>query len=240
MKITFAWRPTTWRASLWGGVVVVAVLCTGCSHGQPAGVSVSAVAGTIEPLASLRGVQLGAVAESVRTLRPNTDPSPYVGLAESLGGDSVFYRFAGSVALTDSYLSGGDAPVASSAILTSVEAWIRPSTLDSISFEKWLELKAELTKLHGVESECFLIPRAYISWGSWGVSWGKPAYELTLLFDASWSATSQFSGRLEYPPLVRLAVHSRSPALPGLGNKASAPCPTSWSGMRTGGNSAPP
>lgn len=237
MRRGFVWHRPRWSRSTWWAAVSAA-LCAGCGQGLQTGVPLSSVVGSIKPLAGLRGVKLGASAENVRSLRPNAVPSPYVGLAESIEGDSVFYRFSGSAVFTDSYLAGDDVPVRPNAALTVVEAWIRPGPIDSISFAKWLDLKAELVKLHGGELECFLIQRPHIA--TWGVSWGGTTHDLTLFFRGRWVSSSALSGTIEYPSLVRLVISSHSAPLPEMASKASASCPASWSAAAQGRPSTPP
>lgn len=83
-----------------------AVSATACAAGPAVaqtGVSVADIGGPVEPLAQLHGVRFGLTAAMIRGLRPNAAHSPYVGLAEEIGRDSIFYRFKGRVAVTEAY-----------------------------------------------------------------------------------------------------------------------------------------
>lgn len=109
----------------------------------------------VPSLAGLDSVRLGMEAAQLVRIRGAAQPSPYIGLAEVIGPDTVRYRFPqGTATSLEAYISIESIPPDADARLLAVEAWTAvdsTETADGI----WRTRAARLASAKADVARCF-------------------------------------------------------------------------------------
>lgn len=211
-------------------LAVVTSISSVCNPGR-VGVDVAKLFPDVPALAALRGVHPGMTAGELRSLRKSATPAPYIGLTETLNGDTIKYRMASpparqsaseEVVLGAIQLLDGDS-------IDGIDLWQPASGPDSAT-QVWSGRATQMLRRNQGALDCFTIMRA-----------GKTRFALSQR-EGVWFGVAlieehqerDIRGPITFPAIVDTFVSSRLELyVPRNVVREQFPCPGSGAGADT-------
>lgn len=189
-----------------------------CSVQHAEGPVIAEMVPDIAALASLRELALGDQVEAVERARPSAVRSPYVGLSEAFGRDTVLFRFPTSAG--DDGSRQGEPT--SNAKLAALE-FRRHVSSDSSGRSEWLSLVAKSAARLGA-ADCYKRPGSIEP--SELAKWAVSGVEVAVILTPRWQAGSHVTGSVTYGPTISVLIaEDLRLAAPHLASVEAMPCP---------------